>query len=92
MAKQHRDSIEQFGKAGREDLVTKETRELSVVQEYMPVPLNDTEIAKLIEEAIAETGASTMKDMGKVMGMLKPKIQGQADMGKVSGLVKQRLS
>ena len=92
MAKQHRDSIEQFGKAGRDDLVTKETWELGVVLEYMPIPLSDAEIAKLIEQAIAETGASTMKDMGKVMGLLKPQTQGQADMGKVSGLVKQRLS
>ncbi len=92
MAKQHRDSIEQFGKAGRDDLVAKETWELGVVLEYMPTPLSDAEIAKLIEQAIAETGASTMKDMGKVMGLLKPQTQGQADMGKLSGLVKQRLS
>lgn len=92
MARQHRDSIEQFSNAGREDLVNKENRELEVVLEYMPTPLTNTEIDQIIREAIAVTGAAGMKDMGKVMGVLKTRIQGRADMGKVSGIVKDKLS
>lgn len=91
LAKQHRDSIEQFSKAGRDDLVTKETTELAVVSEYLPQPLSDAEINTLVEEAIVATGAAGMQDMGKVMGLLKPKVQGRADMAKVSGNVKQKL-
>ena len=90
-AKQHRDSIEQFQKAGREDLVSKETFELAIVLQYMPSQLSEAEINQLIEDAIKETGASSIKDMGKVMGLLKPKVQGRTDMGKLSGLVKQQL-
>lgn len=90
-AKQHRDSIEQFQKAGREDLVSKETFELAIVLQYMPTQLSEAEINQLIEDAIKETGASSIKDMGKVMGLLKPKVQGRTDMGKLSGLVKQQL-
>ena len=92
LTKRHRDSIEQFGKAGRDDLVEKENRELTVVMDFMPTPLSDDEIAQLIQETIAESDASDMKDMGKVMGLLKPKVQGKADMGKLSSLVKQQLS
>lgn len=92
MVKQHRDSIEQFNKAGRDDLVEKETSELKVIQEFMPTPLTDEQIVQLITEAISESGASSIKDMGKVMAILKPKVQGQADMGKVSGRVKQQLN
>lgn len=92
MVKQHRDSIEQFNKAGRDDLVEKETSELKVIQEFMPTPLTDEQIVQLITEAISESGASSIKDMGKVMAILKPKVQGQADMGKVSGQVKQQLN
>lgn len=91
LAKQHRDSIEQFSKAGRDDLVTKETTELAVVSEYLPQPLSDAEIDTLVEEAIVTTAAAGMQDMGKVMGLLKPKVQGRADMAKVSGNVKQKL-
>ena len=90
-AKQHRDSIEQFQKAGREDLVSKETFELAIVLQYMPSQLSEAEINQLIEDAIKDTGASSIKDMGKVMGLLKPKVQGRTDMGKLSGLVKQQL-
>jgi len=90
-AKQHRDSIEQFQKAGREDLVSKETFELDTVLQYMPTQLSETEINQLIEDALKEAGASSIKDMGKVMGLLKPKVQGRTDMGKLSGLVKQKL-
>ncbi|MEE9552235.1 MAG: GatB/YqeY domain-containing protein [Gammaproteobacteria bacterium] len=92
MAKQHRDSIEQFQQGGRDDLVKKENFELEIVQTYLPNQLSDDEINQLIKDAMAETGASSMQDMGKVMGTLKPKLQGRADMGKVSGLIKQLLS
>ena len=92
MAKQHRDSIEQYQVAGRNDLVEKESKELEIVKSYLPTQLTETEILQLINEAIETTGATTMKDMGKLMGHLKPRLQGRADMGKVSGLVKQALS
>ena len=92
MAKQHRDSINQFQQAGRNDLVEKENRELAIVQTYLPTQLSDAEIQQLLQEAIQESGASSMQDMGKVMAVLKPKLQGRADMGKISGLVKTRLS
>jgi uncharacterized protein YqeY len=92
MAKQRRESIEQYQKAGRDDLVEQEQFELAVLQEFLPTPLTDTEIDALIEAALSETGAASMKDMGKVMGVLKPKLQGRADMGAVSGRIKARLS
>lgn len=92
MAKQHRDSISQYELAGRDDLVKKETTELEIVQSYLPEPLDEDEIKQLIRSAIEETGASTIKDMGKVMGILKPRLQGRADMGEVSALVKKQLS
>ena len=92
MAKQHRDSIEQFSQAGRDDLVEKENTELQVVLEFMPAQLTEGELEQMIQEAIDETGAAGMKDMGKVMGLLKPRVQGKADMGKVSSMVKQKLS
>jgi uncharacterized protein YqeY len=91
MAKQHRDSINQFQQAGRNDLVEKENRELAIVQTYLPTQLTDAEIQQLLQEAIRETGAASMQDMGKVMAVLKPKLQGRADMGKISGLVKAQL-
>ncbi len=91
MAKQRRDSIEQYQKAGRNDLVEKENFDLSIVQAYLPTPLSDDKISELIKNAIAETGATSMKDMGKVMSILKPQVQGRTDMGKLSGLVKQQL-
>ena len=91
LAKQHRDSIEQFRNAGRDDLVTKETAELAIVCEFLPQPLSDAEIDKLVDEAIGSTGAGGSQDMGKVMGMLKPRVQGRADMGKISGIVKRKL-
>lgn len=91
MVKQRRDSIKQFTDAGRDELATKEQTEIEVIQEFLPQPLSEEEIASLIEEAIASTGATSMQDMGKVMGLLKPQMAGKADMGKVSGLIKQRL-
>ncbi len=91
MVKQRRDSIEQFEKAGRNELAEQESFEIEVLQGYMPEALGEAEIDALIAEAIAGTGAASLRDMGKVMGQLKPKIQGRADMGAVSALVKQRL-
>lgn len=91
LAKQYRDSIEQYRQAGRDDLVEKESHELNVVTEYLPEQLNDTELDALIQKAVEETGASSMADMGKVMGVLKPKVQGRADMGEVSARVKALL-
>eukprot|EP00752_Nemacystus_decipiens_P018839 g16895.t1 len=81
MVKQRRDSEKQYVDAGREELAEKERFEISVIQEYLPQPLTDEEIAALIEEAISNTGAASMQDMGKVMGQLKPELQGRADMG-----------
>jgi len=92
MIKQRKDSIEQYEKADRQELADKEKAELEIIYEYMPAQLSDDEIAALIDEAVAETGASEMRDMGKVMGILKPKLAGRADMGKVSGLIKAKLS
>ncbi|WP_297527933.1 GatB/YqeY domain-containing protein [Thiohalobacter sp.] len=92
MVKQRRESIDQYRKAGREELAEKEQAEIEVIRTYLPEPLSESEINALIDEAIAATGASSIKDMGKVMGQLKPKLAGRADMGKVSGQVKARLS
>ncbi len=92
MLKQRRDSIEQFESAGRTELADQEKFEVGVLQEYMPEALSDEEIAAAVDKAIADTGASSIKDMGKLMGMLKPQLQGRADMGAVSGLIKQKLA
>jgi uncharacterized protein YqeY len=92
MVKQRRESIAQFEKAGRDDLIAKEQSELEVIQVYLPEALSDAEVDALIAEAIAATGAAEMKDMGKVMGQLKPKLQGRADMGAVSAKIKAKLS
>lgn len=92
MSKQRRDSLEQFEKAGRDDLVAQEKFELGILKAYLPEPLSDAEIGALIEEAVQTTGASSIKDMGKVMGLLKSKLQGRADMGAVSGKIKARLT
>jgi hypothetical protein len=92
MTKQIRDSIDQFEKAGRDDLAAKEAFELEIIQEYLPAQLTEDEISQIIAESIEASGAESAKDMGKVMGLLKPRLQGRADMGKVSGLVKQQLS
>ena len=92
MLKQRRDSISQFEAANRNDLADQEKYELTVVQEFLPTPLTEAEIADLIEAAVVATSASSMQDMGKIMGQLKPQLQGRADMGKVSGQIKARLS
>ena len=92
MVKQRRDSIKQFTDAGRHELAAKEQSEIEVIQEFLPHPLSQEEISSLIDEAIASTGAASMQDMGKVMGLLKPHMTGRADMSMISGLIKQRLS
>ncbi|HHQ4443609.1 TPA: GatB/YqeY domain-containing protein [Aeromonas veronii] len=92
MVKQRRDSISQFEAAGRQDLAEKESAEIVVLQEFLPQQLTADEIAALIEQAITESGAAVMADMGKVMAVLKPKIQGRADVGAVSAQVKTRLA
>ena len=91
MAKQRRESISQFEKAGRDDLIAQEESELKLIQSYLPEQLDEAEIMALIGAAIEATGASSIKDMGKVMGQLKPKLQGRADMAAVSALIKARL-
>lgn len=92
MVKQRRDSISQFEAAGRQDLADKESAEIVVLQEFLPQQLTADQIAALIEQAITESGAAVMADMGKVMAVLKPKIQGRADVGAVSAQVKARLA
>lgn len=92
MVKQRRDSVSQYEQAGRTELAEQETYEIGVIQEYLPSALDENEIAALIDEAIATTGAASVKDMGKVMGLVKPQVQGRADMGQVSALVKGKLS
>ena len=91
MIKQRRESIVQFEKGGRKDLVDAEKAELQVLSAYLPAQMGDAEIEKEIDSVISATGASGAKDMGKVMGALKPRLAGKADMGKVSALVKARL-
>ena len=92
MVKQRRDSIKQYTDAGREDLAAIEEAEVEIIQAYLPAALSEDEIAAIVEAAIAQTGASSMADMGKVMGIVKPQVQGRGDMGAVSGIVKQKLS
>ena len=92
MLKQRRDSIAQFEKGGRQDLADIEKYELSVLQAYMPQALSEAEIADAVAASIAESGAKSPADMGKVMAVLKPKLAGRADMSKVSGLVKAKLA
>ncbi|MBD1555541.1 GatB/YqeY domain-containing protein [Vibrio sp. S9_S30] len=92
MVKQRRDSVAQFESAGRHDLADAERTEITVLEDFMPQPLTEEEVAALIDAAITESNPAGMQDMGKVMGVLKPQIQGRADMGKVSGLVRSKLA
>ena len=92
MIKQRKDSIAQYEKAARQDLADKEKFEIGVLEAYLPQQLSAAEIDAIIAEAIASTGARSAADMGKVMGVVKPKLAGRADMGKVSGLVKAKLA
>ena len=92
MVKQRRDSITQYENAGRTELADQEKFEIGIIQDYLPEQLDEAAILEMIDNAITETGASSMKDMGKLMGILKPKLQGRADMGQASGLIKKKLS
>ncbi len=91
-AKQRRDSIEQFKNAGRQELADKEQKELEMLKVYLPEQMGEDEIKKLVKEAISQTGAASMQDMGKVMGYLTPKTKGKADGSFVSKLVRESLS
>ena len=91
MVKQRQDAAAQYESAGREDLAQTERSEIVELESFLPQPLTEEEVAVLIDEAMASTGASGMQDMGKVMGVLKPQVQGRADMGALSAQIKQRL-
>lgn len=92
MVKQRRDSVEQYTNAGRTDLADQELAEIAIIEQYLPEQLSAEEVASLIDEAIAATGAAGPQDMGKVMGQLKPRLQGRADMGAASAIVRQKLA
>ena len=91
LVKQRNESIQQYREGGRDDLADKEEAEVAILREFLPQALSEDEINALIDDAIAETGASGMQEMGKVMGVLKPKMQGRADMSAVSARVKEKL-
>ncbi|WP_418139407.1 GatB/YqeY domain-containing protein [Oceanimonas smirnovii] len=92
MVKQRKDAANQFEQAGRQELADGERQEIAVLQEFLPQPLTEDELDALLTQAIADTGATGMQDMGKVMAVLKPQIQGRADMGKVSATIKAKLA
>lgn len=92
MVKQRIDAASQFDAANRDDLASKEREEIVVIEAFLPKPLSEDELNSLIDDAMASTGASGMQDMGKVMGVLKPQVQGRADMGALSGKIKARLN
>ncbi|MCE9686516.1 MULTISPECIES: GatB/YqeY domain-containing protein [Shewanella] len=91
MVKQRRDSIAQFEAAGRNDLAEAEAAEIQVIEAFLPTPLTEAEVADILDATIAEVGASTMADMGKVMGALKPKVQGRADMAAIGAMIRAKL-
>ena len=91
MVKQRRESISQYEQGGRDDLASKEKAEIDVIADFLPQPLSEEEIETIINQAISQTGAESMKDMGKVMGIVKPQFTGRADMGAVSGKIKTLL-
>ncbi|WP_296060817.1 GatB/YqeY domain-containing protein [uncultured Amphritea sp.] len=92
MQKQRRDSIEQFNTAGRDDLADIEQQELLVIREFLPQPLTEAELETIVTQAVTDSGAQNMQDMGKVMALVKPQVQGRADMGAISKLVKNALN
>ena len=92
MQKQRRDSIEQYTAADRDDLADIEKQELQVIREFLPQPLTEAELSAIVDQAVTDSGAQGMQDMGKVMGLVKPQAQGRADMGAISQLVKARLT
>ena len=91
MCTQRKDALAQYEKAGRDDLVQQEAFELDLLKGYMPEGLDEAAVLEIVDKAIAETGASSMKDMGQLMGVIRPQVQGRADMGDVSSIVKQKL-
>ena len=91
MVKQRKDSIAQYESAGRDELAEQEAFEIGVLKEFMPEALSNEEVGRLVRKAIESSGAASIRDMGKVMGLLKPELQGRADMGQVSAMVKQQL-
>jgi len=91
MLKQRKDSVTQYEGAGREDLAAVERFEMGIIEGYLPAQLPDAEIEAIVAKAIADSGASSARDMGKVVGLVKPQVAGRADMGKVSALIKQKL-
>ena len=92
MVKQRQESITQFVKGNRQDLADKEQAEIEVIQTFLPQALSEDEVMSIVEQAITYTGAASMQDMGKVMGKIKPQLQGRADMGAVSGIIKSKLN
>lgn len=92
MVKQRRDSVAQFTTGGRQELADKETYEISVIQEFLPQPLSEAELIEIIQQAIAEVGATSAADLGKIIGIVKPKAQGRCDMSKVSQLIKAQFA
>jgi len=92
MVKQRQESIAQFEKGGRQDLADVEAQEIEVLKRFLPQPLSDEEVNAIVDKAIADTGASGMQDMGKVMGAIRGPLQGRADMGAVSGIIKRKLA
>jgi len=92
MVKQRRESIAQFKTAGRDDLVKQESFEIDIIQEFLPQALTEAEIDSIVNQAIKQTGANSIKDMGKVMGLVKPQVIGRADVGEISGRIKSLLS
>jgi uncharacterized protein YqeY len=92
MLKQRKDSVTQYESAGREDLAVVERYEIGVIQAYLPAQLSAAEVEAIVAKAIADSGASSAKDMGKVVGLVKPQIAGRADMGQISQLIKQKLA
>ena len=92
MVKQRKDAATQFSDAGRQELADKELAEIDILNDFLPAPLTADELEALLVKAIEQTGASGMQDMGKVMGLLKPQVQGRTDMGKLSGIIKNRLT
>ena len=92
MVKQRKDAAAQFADAGRQELADKELAEIDILHDFLPAPLTEQELEDLLVKAIEQTGATGMQDMGKVMGLLKPQVQGRTDMGKLSGVIKSRLT
>jgi uncharacterized protein len=92
MVKQRKDSISMYEEAKRTELADIEKAEIAIIQQYLPQQLSEAEVSAIIDQAISDTGASTMQDMGKVMGLIKPKLEGRADLGQVSGTIRAKLS